>query len=131
MTSVVEIQLLVQDEQASDVELLAILQALTEELVSQSAEVDFLPVAFSEPIISNTVKKGDSTSNLLDVKSSIETLRVFVQWLYARLIGTTTKVEFKFKDIEFKFEGNSSKDYHTAMQDFEQFIVRLESVKRD
>jgi hypothetical protein len=125
MNSPIEFQLSVQDAQATDEELQRILRALAVELENQAAEV----VALSDSDLSpepRMAQKGDAPAGLLDVKLNLEAVQVFGKWLYGRLVGTTTTVEFDHKGTKFKFEGQN-KDLAVAIQNFENFVTKLET----
>lgn len=127
MDSPIEFQLSVQDEQATSEELQVILRTLAAELESQSAVVE---VASPENALPDgTVPMGES-GGILDVKINLDSLKAFSKWLYERLVGTTTKVEFEYGEAKFKFEGRNDRDRVAAMQDFEAFITKLEAAKQ-
>jgi hypothetical protein len=112
-----------------------ILRTLVAELENQSAEVapailGGLPPQPGLPPQSEMIEKGEPSSSILDVKVNLETLQVFGRWLYDRLVGTTTKVKFEYGEIKFEFEGRNDRDRASAMQDFEQFVARLEAAKQ-
>ena len=129
MDTSIELLLSVQDEQASDEELQAILRTLAAELEGQSAEV--VPIAPTESASQpGMLDKGESSSGILDVKINLDALKSFGKWLYDRLVGTTTKVKFAYGDAKFEFEGRNDRDRAAAQQDFEDFIARLEAAKQ-
>lgn len=134
MSDPIELQLSVQDDQATEEKLRLILGTLAAELESQSAEV-MLAAPSDGEIEPAMVKKGESSitkgeSSILDVKINLDTLKTFGQWLYNRLVGTGTKVKFEYGDVKFEFEGRNDRDRASAMQDFEDFVVRLEAAKQ-
>jgi hypothetical protein len=129
MNNSIEFQLAVQDEQATDDELQLVLRTLAAELEYQLAEV--VPVApMDVSRNSELVKKGEGSSSILDVKIDLNTLQTFGKWLYERLMGTTTKVKFEYGDVKFEFEGRTDRDRAAAMQDFENFVTKLEAAKQ-
>ncbi|NEP15838.1 MAG: hypothetical protein F6J97_02920 [Leptolyngbya sp. SIO4C1] len=127
MTSLVKFHLSIQDEQASDVELQKALYAVAAELEKQSAQVASVP---SPTLSSDFVAMGGDIVSLLNVEINPDTLKAFGRWLYERLLGTSTKVKFEYEGIVFEFEGRSNRDRQSAMQDFEQFIAKIEAAKR-
>jgi hypothetical protein len=105
-----------------------ILRALAVELENQAAEVATL--SGSEPSADpRSVSKGDAPAGLLDVKLNLEAVQVFAKWLYGRLVGTTTTVEFDHKGTKFKFEGQN-KDLAAALQNFESFVTKLDTTNQ-
>lgn len=128
MDRLIEFQLSVRDEQATDEELQSILRTLAAELERQSATVDVVASELSAP--SGVVQKGEASSSILDVKINLDTLKTFGKWLYERLVGTTTKVEFEYGEAKFKFEGRNNQDRAAAMQDFEAFVAKVEVTKQ-
>lgn len=128
MSDPIELQLSVQDDQATEEKLRLILGTLAAELESQSAEVMLAAPSDGETETA-MVAKGESSS-ILDVKINLDTLKTFGQWLYNRLVGTGTKVKFEYGDVKFEFEGRNDRDRASAMQDFEDFVVRLEAAKQ-
>jgi hypothetical protein len=128
MSSPIEFQLSVQDDQATYEELQAILGALAVELENQAAEV--VSLSGSEPSAEpRMAHKGDAPASLLDVKLNLEAVQVFGKWLYGRLVGTTTTVEFDHKGTKFKFEGQN-KDLAAAIQNFESFVTKLDTTNQ-
>jgi hypothetical protein len=132
MNNPIEFQLSVQDGQATDEKLQLILRTLAMELENQSAEVvpfvsSKLPPTPSNP---DMVEKGEPSSSILDVKINLDTLQTFGKWLYDRLVGTNTKVKFEYGAVKFEFEGRNDRDRAAAMQDFENFVARLEAAKQ-
>lgn len=139
MDSPIEFQLSVQDEQATDEELQSILRTLAAELENQSATVDVVPCSSILDVTidlppgggrSEVVQKGEPSSSILDVKINLDTLKTFGKWLYERLVGTTTKVEFEYGEAKFKFEGRNNQDRAAAMQDFNAFVAKVEAMKQ-
>lgn len=129
MDNSIEFQLSVQDEQLNAQELQLVLGAVALELDQQSAEV--VPAAPPKsPSDPDMVKKGEPSSSILDVKINLDTLQTFGKWLYERLVGTTTKVKFEYNEVKFEFEGRNDVDRASAMQDFENFVARLEAAKQ-
>lgn len=129
MDNSIEFQLSVQDEQLNAQELQLVLGAVVLELDQQSAEV--VPAAPSKsPSDPEMVEKGEAGSSILDVKINLDTLQTFGKWLYERLVGTTTKVKFEYNEVKFEFEGRNDRDRASAMQDFENFVARLEAAKQ-
>lgn len=129
MNNPIEFWLSVEDEQATDEELQTILGTLAAELEDQSAAV--MPVALAKlPPQPGMVEKGEPSSSILDVKINLDTLQTFGKWLYDRLVGTTTKVKFEYEAVKFEFEGRNDRDRAAAMQDFENFVARLEAAKQ-
>lgn len=112
------------------------LVALAVELENQAAEVSAMPEAEMPPPSADgppappMIAKGDGGTSILDVKINLEALQTFGLWLYERLVGTTTKVNFEYEGIKFAFEGRSDRDRAAAMQDFQDFIAQLEAAKR-
>lgn len=119
----------VEDQQASDEELQAILATLAMELENQEATVTAAKPS-RDASGTDEVTKGDESSSLLDIKINLDTLKDFGKWLYERLVGTTTKVKFKYGDLEFEFEGRNDQDRQSAQKDFEDFVSKLEAAKR-
>lgn len=128
MNDPIEFQLSVQDAQAGKEELQLILQTLAAELENQAAEVAAVPT--DAPSEAEMVKKGEPSSGILDVKINLDALKTFGQWLYGRLVGTTTKVKFKYDEVEFEWEGRNDRDRAAAWQGFEDFIAKLEAAKQ-
>jgi len=128
MNDPIEFQLSVQDAQAGKEELQLILQTLARELENQAAEVAAVPT--DAPSEAEMVKKGEPSSGILDVKINLDALKTFGQWLYGRLVGTTTKVKFKYDEVEFEWEGRNDRDRAAAWQGFEDFIAKLEAAKQ-
>ena len=129
MDNSIEFQLSVQDEQLNAQELQLVLGAVALELDRQSAEI--VPAAPSKsPSDPEMVEKGEPSSSILDVKINLDTLQTFGKWLYERLVGTTTKVKFEYNEVKFEFEGRNDRDRASAMQDFENFVARLEAAKQ-
>jgi len=129
MNDPIEFQLSVQDAQAGKEELQLILQTLARELENQAAEVE-QAVPTDAPSEAEMVKKGEPSSGIVDVKINLDALKTFGQWLYGRLVGTTTKVKFEYGEVKFEFEGRNDGDRATAWQDFEDFITKLEAAKQ-
>jgi len=128
MNDPIEFQLSVQDGQAGKEELQLILQTLAAELENQAAEVAAVPT--DAPSEAEMVKKGEPSSGILDVKINLDALKTFGQWLYGRLVGTTTKVKFKYDEVEFVWEGRNDRDRAAAWQGFEDFIAKIEAAKQ-
>jgi hypothetical protein len=129
MNDPIEFQLSVQDGQVTKEELQLILQTLAAELENQAAEVE-MAVPTDAPSEPEMVEKGEPSSGILDVKINLDALKTFGQWLYGRLVGTTTKVKFKYDEVEFEWEGRNDGDRATAWQDFEDFIAKIEAAKQ-
>lgn len=131
MDNPIELKVAIQDEQATDEELQAILTTLAMELEHQEATVT-LAEPSRETSGTGELTKGEESSSLLDIKINLDTLKDIAKWLYERLVGTTTKVKFKYGksgDIEFEFSGRNQ-DLQSAQKGFEDFISRIEVEKR-
>lgn len=131
MDNPIELKVAVQDEQATDEELQAILTTLAMELENQEATV-----TLAEPSRKTSgtgeLTKGKESSSLLDIKINLDTLKDIAQWLYERLAGTTTKVKFKYGesgDLEFEFSGRNQ-DLQSAQKGIEDWISRIEAEKQ-
>ncbi|BDM79037.1 hypothetical protein [Acaryochloris marina] len=129
MDDSIELKVAVEDQQASDEELQAILTTLAMELENQEATVRTAEPP-REVSSAGELAKGDESSSLLDIKINLDTLKGIGKWLYERLVGTTTKVKFKYGDLEFEFEGRNDQDRQSAQKDFEDFVSRIEAAKR-
>lgn len=125
----IELKVAVEDQQASDEEFQAILTTLAMELENQEATVTTAEPS-REASSTGEVMKGDESSSLLDIKINLDTLKDIGKWLYERLVGTTTKVKFKYGDLEFEFEGRNDQDRQSAQNDFEDFVSRIEAAKQ-
>ena len=131
MDDSIELKVAVTDDQATDEEFQAILTTLAMELENQEATVT---PAKSSRATSETgeLTKGEESSSLLDVKINLDTLRDIAKWLHERLVGTTTKVKFKYGesgDLEFEFSGRNQ-DLQSAQKGCEDLISRIETEKR-
>lgn len=129
MDNPIELKVAVQDEQATDEELQAILTTLAMELENQEATVT-LAESSRETSGTGELTKGEESSSLLDIKINLDTLKDIAKWLYERLVGTTTKVKFKYGKHEFEFSGRNQ-DLQAAQKGFEDFISRIEAEKRE
>lgn len=129
MDDSIELKVAVEDQQASDEEFQAILTTLAMELENQEATVTIAEPS-REASSTGEVTKGGDSSSLLDIKISLDTLKDIGKWLYERLVGTTTKVKFKYGDLEFEFEGRNDQDRQSAQKDFEDFVSKLEAAKQ-
>lgn len=129
MDDSIELKVAVEDQQASDEELQAILATLAMELENQEATVTTAESS-SKSADPNYRFMGDESSSLLDIKINLDTLKDVGKWLYERLVGTTTKVKFKYGDLEFEFEGRNDQDRQSAQKDFEDFVSKLEAAKQ-
>lgn len=128
MDNPIELKVAVQDEQATDEELQAILTTLAMELENQEATV-----TLAEPSRKTSgtgeLTKGEENGSLLDIKINLDTLKDIAKWLYERLAGTTTKVKFKYGDLEFEFSGRNQ-DLQSAQKSIEDWISKIEAEKR-
>ncbi|WP_299488829.1 hypothetical protein [Acaryochloris sp. IP29b_bin.137] len=129
MDDSIELKVAVEDSQATDEKLQAILTTLAVELENQEATVTTTEFS-SKSADPNYRFMGDESSSLLDIKINLDTLKDVGKWLYERLVGTTTKVKFKYGDLEFEFEGRNDQDRQSAQKDFEDFVSRIEAEKR-
>lgn len=122
MLNLIEFQISVQDNQTTDEELIDTLAHLAMDLESQNAVVTFAETG--------NLTKGDASSGLLKIEINLDTLQTFSQWLYQRLVGTTTKVNFEYGDLEFIFQECDDQDRQSAHKEFEAFVNRMEAAKR-
>lgn len=129
MVNLIEFQISVQDDQAADEQLIDILAHLAMDLESQNAVVT--PAKFqSQSAGMGNLTQGGQSSGLLNIEINPDTLPTFSQWLYERLVGTTTKVNFEDGDLEFVFQEHDNQDRSSSHQEFEAFVNRMEAAKR-
>lgn len=131
MNNSIAFQISVEDEQATDEELQAMLRSLAIELEHCSAEVvPVMPDASGVYFDLKMVEKGQSSSGLLAVKATLEALKPFGKWLYGRLGGTRTKVKFTHDGTTFEFESSKDSDLESTLQAFESFVLKIEAAKQ-
>jgi hypothetical protein len=126
MSYSIDFLLSVEDEAASDDEVQAILASLAVELDGLAADVSAVAVAAATGMIA----KGEEKGNLLDVKINLDTLKSFGKWVYDRVVGTTTKVEFHYGGESFKFDGRKPEELTAAMEGFGKFVATIEAAKK-
>lgn len=122
-TGPIDLHLSLQDATASGEELQQILRTLAAELENQTAVVT--PGGQPPPPEPGTIAKGEASSGILDIKINLDALKGFAQWLYERLVGTSTKATFEYQGAKFVFEGRNEADRAAAMQDFERFMATI------
>lgn len=124
----IDVLLRVEDVEATPEELQQILRVVAAELEHRGAIVEFAETEVSQSEQNTTgVPKGKGSGNLLDVKINLDTLKSIGKWFYDRFIGTSTKVEFEYEGVKFKFEGQAELDPNLA---FERFMAAVEAAKR-
>jgi len=102
------------------------LQQITRAIASQlKPKVDSISLIDTQlnGLNSSTTSKGTPSSSILDIQINLDTLKSFGSWFYDRLVGTPTKVVFKYKDFTCILEGLNEKGRAAAISDFERFIA--------
>ena len=126
MVNLIEFQISIQDDQTTDEKLIDTLAHLAMDLENQNAVVT--PAKpHNKSARTGSLTKGDTNSGLLNIEIDLDTLRTFSQWLYERLVGITTKVNFKCGDLEFVFQEYDDQDRQLAHKEFEAFVNRIEA----
>jgi hypothetical protein len=126
-TPILNLQFALHDSQGSSDELQQMLQTIAAELEAQSAQVSQAPPALSAP--GDEIAKGEASSSILDVKINLDTLKQFGQWLYERILGTTTEATFEYEGAKFTFKGRNVQDQAATMQEFEKFVATVDKAK--
>ncbi|NJL63000.1 MAG: hypothetical protein HC903_15625, partial [Methylacidiphilales bacterium] len=92
-------------------------------------DVNRIPLA-ELPETINLTSKGDKTEpGILDIKINLDSIKGMAQWLWERLIGTSTEAKIKYKDLEFEFKGKNQKDLALTMQNMEKFIASITALQ--
>ena len=103
MDGPLELQLSVEDAQATDVELQAMLTALAQELSQQGAE--FLTGSPANGSASlEFIEKGIPGQSLIDIKIDLAALTGLIKWLRNRIAGTTTQIKLEHAGSKLEFE---------------------------
>ncbi|NJR14280.1 MAG: hypothetical protein HC785_00325 [Calothrix sp. CSU_2_0] len=125
----IEILLILQDSEADEEELELLLQNITGEIGGLVEDVNRIPLA-ELPETINLTSKGDKTEpGILDIKINLDSIKGMAQWLWERLIGTSTEAKIKYKDLEFEFKGKNQKDLALTMQNMEKFIASITALQ--
>jgi ribosomal protein L27 len=132
-SSDVEIILTLQDPEADQEALEALVQGFYDQLAELAEQVDRVPVA-DLPADSEYLPKGDkSEAGILDIKINLSQLQAMGKWLYERLVGTGVEATVKYKpdgEVEFSYKGKNQKDLSAYTQEVQQFVKDVEAAKR-
>ena len=125
MANLIEFQISVQDDQTTDDTLIDLLAHLAMDLERQNAVVT--PAQCPQ---TGRFSKEDRSSSLLNIGIDRDDWSTCSQWLYERLMGTTTKVKFDHGDFEFAFQERDHQDQQPAHQEFEVLVNWMETSRR-
>lgn len=125
MINLIEFQISVQDAQAKDDTVIDFLAHLAMDLERQNAVVT--PAQLSSQAGHSSEK---SNSSLLNIEINRDNWQTCSQWLYERLVGTTTKVKFEHKDLEFAFQERDHHDQQLAHKEFEVLVNWMETSRK-
>lgn len=129
MFNLIEFQISVQDDQATDEKLIDTLAYLAMDLESQNAVVTPAK-SHSKSDYTGRLSKEDRSSSLLNIEINRDNWQTFSQWLYERLVGTRTKVKFEHKDLEFAFQERDHHDQQLAHKEFEVLVNWMETSRK-
>lgn len=129
MINLIEFQISVQDDQSTDDTMIDFLAHLAMDLERQNA------VVTSAQLPSQAGKVGcfsqeDRSSSLLNIEVNRDNWQTCSQWLYERLVGTTTKVRFEHEDLEFAFQERDHHDQQLAHKEFEVLVNWMETSRK-
>lgn len=122
MINLIEFQISVQDDQATDDTMIDFLAHLAMDLERQNAVVT--------PAQLPSFSQEDRSSSLLNIEVNRDNWKTCSQWLYERLVGTTTKVKFGHKDLEFAFQERDLHDQQLAHKEFEVLVNWMETSRK-
>jgi hypothetical protein len=132
-SSDIEIILTLQDPDATQEQLEAMIQGFYGQLSELVEQVDRIPVA-DLPADSEYLPKGEkSEAGILDIKLNLSQLQAMGKWLYERLVGTGVEAKVTYKpdgEISLEYKGKSQKDLSAYMLEVQQFKQAMEAAKR-
>ena len=122
MINLIEFQISVQDDQATDDTMIDFLAHLAMDLERQNAVVT--------PAQLPSFSQEDRSSSLLNIEVNRDNWQTCSQWLYERLVGTMTKVKFEHEDLEFAFQESDHHDQQLAHKEFEVLVNWMETSRK-
>ncbi len=122
MINLIEFQISVQDDQATDDTMIDFLAHLAMDLERQNAVVT--------PAQLPSFSQEDRSSSLLNIEVNRDNWQTCSQWLYERLVGTMTKVKFEHEDLEFAFQESDHHDQQPAHKEFEVLVNWMETSRK-
>lgn len=122
MINLIEFQISVQDDQATDDTTIDFLAHLAMDLERQNAVVT--------PAQLPSFSQEDRSSSLLNIEVNRDNWQTCSQWLYERLVGTMTKVKFEHEDLEFAFQESDHHDQQLAHKEFEVLVNWMETSRK-
>ena len=129
MVNLIEFQISVQDDQATDDTLIDLLAHLAMDLERQNAVVTSAQCP-NKSDQTGRFSKEDRSSSLLNIGIDRDNWSTCSQWLYERLMGTATKVKFDHGDFEFAFQERDHQDQQPAHKEFEVLVNWMETSRR-
>lgn len=126
--NLVEFQISMQADQATDDTMIDFLAHLAMDLERQNAVVTPAQLP-SEAEKAGCLSEEDSSS-LLNIGINRDNWQTCSQWLYERLVGTTTKVKFEHKDLEFSFQQRDHHEQQLAHKEFEVLVNWMETSRK-
>lgn len=121
--NLIEFQIAVQDDQAKDDTLIDFMAHLAMDLERQNAVV-------TPADKTGYISQEDKSSSLLNIEVNRDNWQTCSQWLYERLVGTTTKVKFEHEDLEFAFQEREHHDQQLAHKEFEVLVNWMETSRK-
>lgn len=128
MVDLIEFQISVQYTQAKDGKVIDFLAHLAMDLERQNAVVT--PAQLPSQADSTEHCSAESSSSLLNIEINRDNWQTCSQWLYERLVGTTAKVKFEHKDLEFAFQERDHHDQQLAHKEFEVLVNWMETSRK-
>lgn len=129
MINLIEFQISVQDNQATDDTMIDFLAHLAMDLERQNAVVTSAQLPNQADKV-GCFSQEDRSSSLLNIEVNRDNWQTCSQWLYERLVGTMTKVRFEHEDLEFAFQERDHHDQQLAHKEFEVLVNWMETSRK-